>query len=505
MKKQFLAILFLILSVLSIVNAQSYSVSVTSGSNIAGTPVSSNETSIRITFNWSGQKADPTNVWKFRISFGYPTGVLPKSGQVEENWTDENSPYFDVVGYTLYTHGCSIYMYEFTSSGTDLGQKASTFSSVTPMQTVYVGSNFGGAVSVNGSTASSGTSFNLSPGQSLSLSAIENQTDQAGYNMVWGSTSEWEVNGAPVSNTQNFSYSATNNQNGATITAELKRVCAISFSGPVSSGGTYYYSTPVPAVEGTPVQVTALGCTSSDYIDQEFQSWSDNNTQNPRDFTVSSNTQYGINYVGVKPNNGYKNSYFTGNIGQNISIHWSEHPNTNVTSYQIWRTVKNVSGPTLLSEVNRGTTSFTDYEYVYTDGYTDNLLYYDIRAYYSPRSSYADAQYEAVFGKTEASMHENLTAEQTKAVEVPTEYATANFPNPFNPTTTINYQLPENGFVTIKVYDMLGKEIATLVNGNRTAGYYNVTFDASRLTSGIYIYTINAGKFIQSKKMLLMK
>jgi hypothetical protein len=52
---------------------------------------------------------------------------------------------------------------------------------------------------------------------------------------------------------------------------------------------------------------------------------------------------------------------------------------------------------------------------------------------------------------------------------------------------------------------MLGKEIAALVDGNRTAGYHKVTFDASRLTSGVYIYTINAGKFIQSKKMLLMK
>ncbi len=89
--------------------------------------------------------------------------------------------------------------------------------------------------------------------------------------------------------------------------------------------------------------------------------------------------------------------------------------------------------------------------------------------------------------------------------ERPTEYSISNYPNPFNPTTTINYQLPENGFVTIKVYDMLGKEIATLVNENKSAGYYKINFDASKLTSGVYIYTINAGKYSQSKKMLLMK
>ncbi len=90
--------------------------------------------------------------------------------------------------------------------------------------------------------------------------------------------------------------------------------------------------------------------------------------------------------------------------------------------------------------------------------------------------------------------------------QLPTDYALRqNNPNPFNPTTTINYQLPENGFVTIKVYDLLGKEVATLVNENKSAGYYKVNFDASKLTSGVYIYTINAGKYTQSKKMLLTK
>ncbi|MBM4172709.1 MAG: T9SS type A sorting domain-containing protein [Ignavibacteria bacterium] len=86
----------------------------------------------------------------------------------------------------------------------------------------------------------------------------------------------------------------------------------------------------------------------------------------------------------------------------------------------------------------------------------------------------------------------------------------SNYPNPFgktipsrNPTTTINYQLPEDGHVTIKVYDLLGREVATLVNENKQAGYHKIDFDASRLTSGIYIYTINANNFAQSKKMIL--
>ncbi len=101
---------------------------------------------------------------------------------------------------------------------------------------------------------------------------------------------------------------------------------------------------------------------------------------------------------------------------------------------------------------------------------------------------------------------EQIELEFNNNNKIPTGYELLqNYPNPFNPTTTINYQLPENGFVTIKVYDMLGKEIATLVNGNKTAGYHNVTFDAGRLTSGIYFYTIRSGDYFQVKKMLLIK
>lgn len=80
-----------------------------------------------------------------------------------------------------------------------------------------------------------------------------------------------------------------------------------------------------------------------------------------------------------------------------------------------------------------------------------------------------------------------------------------NYPNPFNPVTTINYQIPNDGFVTLKVYDILGKEIANLVNHNKEAGYYTVEFDASQLSSGIYIYKIQVGDFVNSKKMILIR
>jgi len=80
-----------------------------------------------------------------------------------------------------------------------------------------------------------------------------------------------------------------------------------------------------------------------------------------------------------------------------------------------------------------------------------------------------------------------------------------NYPNPFNPTTIISYQIPELSFITLKVYDVLSNEIATLVNEEKTISNYEVEFDASGLPSGIYFYRLQAGSFVETKKMVLMK
>jgi hypothetical protein len=85
-----------------------------------------------------------------------------------------------------------------------------------------------------------------------------------------------------------------------------------------------------------------------------------------------------------------------------------------------------------------------------------------------------------------------------------------NYPNPFNPSTKIKYTIPTVGtslmkFVQLKVYDVLGNEVATLVNEEKPAGSYEVDFNVSGLSSGIYFYTINLGSFIETKKMILMK
>ena len=93
-----------------------------------------------------------------------------------------------------------------------------------------------------------------------------------------------------------------------------------------------------------------------------------------------------------------------------------------------------------------------------------------------------------------------------KHLSVPSNYLLyQNYPNSFNPTTVVKYQIPELSFATLKVYDVLGKEIATLVNEEKAAGTYAVEFDATSIPSGIYFYKLQAGNFVETKKMILMK
>ena len=80
-----------------------------------------------------------------------------------------------------------------------------------------------------------------------------------------------------------------------------------------------------------------------------------------------------------------------------------------------------------------------------------------------------------------------------------------NYPNPFNPSTSINYSIPANGFITLKVYDVLGNEVAILVSDEKSAGNHVVSFDAVNLSSGLYFYTLQSGSFTETKKMVLLK
>jgi hypothetical protein len=129
-------------------------------------------------------------------------------------------------------------------------------------------------------------------------------------------------------------------------------------------------------------------------------------------------------------------------------------------------------------------------EIVYTSGY--------------PRSYSLDTLVEIVVLDTKET---KITGVEKTRELVPTDYyMNQNYPNPFNPTTTIKFGITKESDVDLRIYDMLGKEVSTLINNHKVkAGNYEISFDASRLSSGVYIYSLKTGAKVISRKMTLLK
>jgi hypothetical protein len=113
-----------------------------------------------------------------------------------------------------------------------------------------------------------------------------------------------------------------------------------------------------------------------------------------------------------------------------------------------------------------------------------------------------DIQYEKTPGLLKESCE---TAPFTGDEPLPTSFSLTNYPNPFNPSTTIRYGLPRNATVHLTVFHSLGQEVAELVNGEVEAGYHEVRFDASSLSSGVYFYRLRADDFVETQRLLLLK
>ena len=114
---------------------------------------------------------------------------------------------------------------------------------------------------------------------------------------------------------------------------------------------------------------------------------------------------------------------------------------------------------------------------------------------------------ENIWGNINIIEKNKLSKETDKTANVlPKEFELSqNYPNPFNPSTTFQFQIPEQNHVTLKVYDILGNEVATIVNGQLPTGSYNYQWEASGFASGVYIYRLQAGNFVKTKKLVLMK
>lgn len=254
-------------------------------------------------------------------------------------------------------------------------------------------------------------------------------------------------------------------------------------------------------------------------IEYTFKKWlEDGSTSAQRTFTPTTNKTYTATYTGKPHPMTYYNLRVNNTAGENITLSWNVHPNPNVTQYQIWRKVKHQGSsegpPQLKATLSRNTTSWVDDDYVITDGYTDDLLWYDVRAYYFTEAIYADPDYISAFGES------NLLAKASEAVvddsALPAGYAISAFPNPFNPTTTLHLQLQEESTVSLIIYDIQGRRVKTLLEDKKSAGVYDIIWSGvnsqnQRVASGMYFYRFTAvpasGKerFRKSGKLVLAK
>jgi len=178
-------------------------------------------------------------------------------------------------------------------------------------------------------------------------------------------------------------------------------------------------------------------------------------------------------------------------IGSEVLLKWTTETETNNYGFDVERAVKlngsaNYWNKIGFVEGNGNSNSPKDYSF------TDNPA---IGSKYYYRLKQIDSD-----GQTEYSNIISI------GLNIPNQYALyQNYPNPFNPTTSITYNLPTDGRVSLKVFDMLGSEVVTLVSENQKAGVYTIPFYAGDLASGIYICKITANDFISSIKMILMK
>lgn len=145
---------------------------------------------------------------------------------------------------------------------------------------------------------------------------------------------------------------------------------------------------------------------------------------------------------------------------------------------------------------NAGTYNF-QYRYRKDPAWVDSMMY---------TVAFVQNDVDKSLMNAKSSNYDNLTAVDPYSNEVPSSFALfQNYPNPFNPTTNIKFNLPKSGFVTLKLYDILGNEVQSLVSGIQQAGVYNITVDGSNLASGVYFYTLRTDSYLETKKMALIK
>ncbi len=377
-------------------------------------------------------------------------------------------------------------------------------------QNSFDGTAGGGQVYVDGQLVGSGSSNTWRKFTSHSVNDYEDGRMHGGYRQrftQWTGFSEGPVTAPTVFFPALYD---------ADLTAHHVTQYEVHFGYSGGGGGMIiggqYYAYPAYATfyvdKGGGISAEALPYSSGGLV-YAFSSWSNGSTQANTTFYPTSNTTFSANRTFWKPEPP-TSVQAGGSVGQHVRVTWTDNPNTGVT-YLIYREPKNQSS-VHVATVGNGVGSWTDPLYVVTGSGTDEMLFYHV---YGSYGGVLSDQTTAIMCATNngAGVKEDAVLE---GGEIPTSYKLATYPNPFNPSTTISYQVAQDASVRLEIYDMMGRRVKSLVSSNRSAGCYSAVWNGrddngKEVSSGVYLYQfialpLNGGKaFRHSGKLMLTR
>ncbi len=188
--------------------------------------------------------------------------------------------------------------------------------------------------------------------------------------------------------------------------------------------------------------------------------------------------------------------------GNHPKLTWDSNLEPDIASYKIWKYAGSPSiVATVINNPNSSTQSWIDYAVTKGDRFASYQFRYKVKAVDNTNKESIYSSEVSIFGNGGIWK----IGSESNVNNISTYKLFSNFPNPFNPSTQIEFQIPKDGFVNLTVYNSLGQKITELVNSNLSIGKYNVEFNADNLPSGLYIYKLQAGEFSSVKKMMLTK